>query len=180
MRRMMDALSTSPERLWTRQHGLQRKIEEDRITPEEADAMTHLYNIWEQQRQAQEQDPAWRENNLEWDLRNQSWILDKARASDHYAQNLYAALCNNDFQHQAVMPILRDQRWGCSWRHAGGIVADMREQGDYMDWYCSGMGDGLGNGDADGVKGYVGEGTVTDEIRQDLLRLGWRVVDDVE
>jgi hypothetical protein len=176
----MSALSTSQERLQRRQRGLQRKIDEDRITPEEADAMTHLYNTWEQQRQAQEQDPAWRENNLEWDLRNQSWILDKARASDRYAQNLYAALCNNDFQHQAVMPILRDQHWGCSWRYAGGIVADMREQGDYMDWYCSGIGDGLGNGDADGVKGYVGEGTVTDEIRDDLLRLGWRVVDDVE
>ena len=142
--------------------------------------MTHLYNIWEQQRQSQEQDPAWQESNLEWDLRSQSWILDKARASDQYAQNLYAALCNNEFQHQAVMPILRDQHWGCSWRYAGGIVADMREQGDYMDWYCSGIGDGLGNGDADGVKGYVGEGVVTDEIRDDLLRLGWRVVDDVE
>ena len=176
----MSELSTSQQRLRSRQRGIQRKIEEDRITPEEADAMTHLYNIWEQQRQSQEQDPAWQESNLEWDLRSQSWILDKARTSDQYAQNLYAALCNNEFQHQAVMPILRDQHWGCSWRYAGGIVADMREQGDYMDWYCSGIGDGLGNGDADGVKGYVGEGVVTDEIRDDLLRLGWRVVDDVE
>ena len=72
-----------------------------------------------------------------------------------------------------VIPILKDQRWSASWRHAGGIVADMLQQGDYIDWYCSGMGEGLGNGDADGTKGYVPEGTVTEEIKEDLNKLGW-------
>jgi hypothetical protein len=52
----------------------------------------------------------------------------------------------------------------------------MRQEGDYIDWYCSGIGDGLGNGDADGIKGYVPEGMITDEIRNDLQRLGWAVV----
>jgi hypothetical protein len=35
------------------------------------------------------------------------------------------------------------------------------------------MGDGLGNGDKDRTKGYVSEGFVTDEIREDFARLGW-------
>jgi hypothetical protein len=35
------------------------------------------------------------------------------------------------------------------------------------------MGSGLGNGDEDGSKGYVGEGMVTDEIEEDLKTLGW-------
>jgi hypothetical protein len=72
-----------------------------------------------------------------------------------------------------IWPLIKDQRWSASWRSAGGIVADMRESGDYINWYCSGIGEGLGNGDLDGTKGYVPEGTITDEIREDLFRLGW-------
>ena len=116
-------------------------------------------------------------NDMEWDLRTNDWILEKVRASDTYAQNLYAAMCNNDFQKLEVMPILKEETWSCSWRYAGGIIADMRQQGDYIDWYCSGIGSGLGNGDEDGTKGYVGESVVTDEIRADLKQLGWIVVD---
>jgi hypothetical protein len=52
----------------------------------------------------------------------------------------------------------------------------MRESGDYLDWYCSGIGEGLGNGDTEGVKGYVPEGIVTDEIKEDLKQLGWTPV----
>jgi len=113
------------------------------------------------------------EGDLEHDLRSTEWICAKVRNSDAYAQNLYAAMCNMRFQRQDVLPILRDEFWSCSWRHAGGIIADMRESGDYMDWYCSGIGEGLGNGDADGSRGYVPEATVTDEVRADLLKLGW-------
>ena len=54
----------------------------------------------------------------------------------------------------------------------------MRETGDYIDWYCSGIGSGLGNGDETGTKGYVPESTVTEEIEQDLLKLGWQVLPD--
>jgi len=109
---------------------------------------------------------------MEYDLRSTSWICDKVKASEVYAQNLYAAMCNNDFQKLAVVPILRDQRWSASWRSAGGIIADMREEGDYIDWYCS----GIMNDDYE-PKGYVPEMVVTDEIREDLKQLGWIVVD---
>jgi hypothetical protein len=67
----------------------------------------------------------------------------------------------------------------CTWRSAGGIVADLQDKGgDYMDWYCSGIGDGLGNGDTDGSQNFVSEGTVTDEIAADLALLGWRVSEE--
>jgi hypothetical protein len=89
-------------------------------------------------------------------------------------------MCNKDFMKNDVWPILSEKTWSCSWRHAGGIIADMRQQGDYIDWYCSGIGDGLGNGDEDGTKGYVPEGYISDEIREDLLRLGWLVVNTDE
>ena len=127
-----------------------------------------------------EQDLDWQKNDLEYDLRTTDWILGKTRHSVTYAQNLYAALCNNQFQKAEMWPILKDQRWSCSWRHAGGIVANMTVKGDYMDWYCSGIGDGLGNGDEDGSLKYVEEGVVTDEVRADLLNLGWITIEGNE
>lgn len=120
-------------------------------------------------------DPEWQKDNMEYDLRITDWILDKVRSSDTYAQNLYAAMCNNGFIKNDVWPILLEKEWCCSWRYAGGIIADMREKGDYIDWYCSGIGEGLGNGDIDGTKSYVGEGYITDEIKNDLLKLGWNI-----
>lgn len=122
---------------------------------------------------AREEDPEWRKDNLEYDLRTTDWILAKVK-EDRYAQNLYAAMCNILWQRIDVFPILKDEYWSCSWRSAGGIVADLRQEGDYIDWYCSGIGAGLGNGDEDGSKGYVSEGTVTEEIELDLKQLGWQ------
>lgn len=115
------------------------------------------------------------DNNLEEDIVACEWMVKKVVDSDTYAQNLYAAICNNVFQKNDVWPRLADLKWSCSWRYAGGIIADIRKQGDYMDWYCSGIGGGLGNGDETGVKGYVNESVITDEIRQDLFSIGWTV-----
>jgi len=120
-----------------------------------------------------ENDINWQKDNLEYDLRTTSWILLKVRHSESYAQNLYAAMCNNEFQKLDVIPILKNQRWSCSWRHAGGIIADMREEGDYIEWYCSGI-------DTDkNDLGFVTESVVTDEIRNDLKQLGWAVITDI-
>ena len=131
-----------------------------------------------------------KKNNLEYDLRSTKWICDKAKEREEYAQNLYAAMCNNEFIRNDVWPLLKKETWSCSWRYAGGIIADMREEGDYIDWYCSGI-----KFHPEDVKDnetlteeqkvlnklygkYVGEGIVTDEIRQDLFDLGWIVIDD--
>ena len=112
------------------------------------------------------------DHNLEEDIRTCAWMLKKVQDRETYAQNLYAAMCNNVFQPNEVWPRLRDEYWSCSWRSAGGIVAELRGQGDYIDWYCSGI---FGAGEADSFQGYVSESTVTDEIRQDLFAIGWTV-----
>jgi hypothetical protein len=118
-------------------------------------------------------------DNLEYDLRTTEWIVEKVRSSESYAQNIYAALCNNDFQKLEAWPILKDEQWGCSWRYAGGIVADLRGHGDYIDWYCSGSRSKAHTEDNESFeKGFVSEGTVTNEVYEDLLKLGWKVLDN--
>ena len=109
--------------------------------------------------------------NLEHDMKQSQWFCEKVRARDDYAQNIYAALCNNEFQKNSVWPILKDQTWSCSWRYAGGIVAEIQGHGDYLDWYCSGIGFHDKSGEM--TQGYVPESMITQEVEQDLSRLGW-------
>jgi hypothetical protein len=170
----MSELSSSPERNTFHKEKYTKRCEENGKEPDKA--YIRMYQDMVTNKLAKEQNPDWRKNNLEYDLRSNEYMLSKVRTSDTYAQNLYAAMCNRDFQKLEVIPVLKEETWSCSWRYAGGIIADMRMQGDYIDWYCSGIGDGLGNGDADGTKEYVGEGHVTDEIREDLQTLGWIVL----
>lgn len=117
--------------------------------------------------------------NLEDDLKTSEWIVEKVKNSETYAQNLYAALCNNSFTKNEVLPILKEEGWSCSWRYAGGIISDIRAEGDYIDWYCSGIVnmtyDTVADEKAFRSKKFVPEGHVTDEIRNDLLKLGWVV-----
>jgi len=117
--------------------------------------------------------------DLELEIKQCAWICEKIRNSDRYAQNMYAALCNNQFVKQDVISILKDDYWSCSWRYSGGIIADIQCTGSYMDWYCTGIRDVEYDEENNKVydkKGYVTEGDVTDEIRSDLLKLGWTVV----
>ncbi len=87
--------------------------------------------------------------NLELDLFKTQWIIEKCK-NINYAIDLYGALCNNRF-------FKNDEEWSCSWRQAGGIIADIRNIGeDYLHFYCSGN-----------------ESIVTSEIANDLLNLGW-------
>jgi 23S rRNA A1618 N6-methylase RlmF len=108
--------------------------------------------------------------SLEYDLLKTEWISYKCTINEVYAQNLYAALCNNIF-------VKDNAEWTCSWRNSGKIVSSLIKEdnrhnkdkwrsGDYLDWYCSGGSEGK-------IPGYVSEGVVTVEISNDLLNLGW-------
>jgi hypothetical protein len=126
--------------------------------------------------------------DLNRDLLKSDYIVEKARANKYYAQNIYAALCNMRWckisgdNSQDTIDILKDELWSCTWRSAGSIVAQICGKGDYMDWYCSGMG-GL-NSDFDPDSGetfeewqartkYAEEGIVTEEIANDFKNIGW-------
>jgi len=176
---MNKKLSKSPERHTFQAEAYVARCEEKGEEPRED--YLNLYKSARQQDEENMINPEWQKDNMEYDLRSTDWILEKVRASDSYAQNLYAAMCNNDFVKREMWPILKDQRWSCSWRHAGGIVADMLGKGDYIDWYCSGMG-GFATYDLQegeeymSRKQYVPESQVTEEIEIDLNRLGWIVV----
>lgn len=191
----VDHLSSSPDRFtFQRDNYMERKADEGK-TPENNEDVAAMFDYFtnvKNQKSQLEADPKWQKNNMEYDLRSTDWILQKVRSSRSYAQNLYAAMCNNDFQKLDVIPILTNKTWSCSWRYAGGIVADMKQEGDYIDWYCSGIRDVSLELDDDQyqalskseqehyliTKNYVSESVVTDEIREDLKRLGWIVAEN--
>ena len=180
-------ISSSPDRDTFQAQAALKRAEEGETSVEHAEEMVEFYKSHNQRRREQEQDPEWQKDNMEYDMRSSEWMVAKVRASEAYAQNLYAAMCNRDFQKNEVWSQLKDQIWCCSWRYAGGIVADMRGEGDYIDWYCSGIqgmdDDQFQDLDAESKERYlymknnfVGESVVTDEIREDLFKLGWLVV----
>jgi len=186
---MSKTLSLSPDRGEFSMTRYREKLEAD---PDDEDAfkMLEYYMDWKARVKEQQQDPAWQKNNLEYDLLTTDWILEKVRTQTYYAQNLYAAMCNNQFQRNDVWPILSEQKWSCSWRHAGGVIADMQAKGDYIDWYCSGINNDeteMTPGDWDNltleqqtrIKDsllFVREAVVTEEIENDLFELGWLVI----
>jgi hypothetical protein len=106
--------------------------------------------------------------NLERDIRSTDWIITKIRKHEIYAQNFYAALCNNQYQPQDVWGILTNINWDCSWRYAANLVAEIREDDSYIDWYCSGT--GFAGTD---FTGFVEESYVTEEIESDINNIGW-------
>jgi hypothetical protein len=90
--------------------------------------------------------------NMERDLGASARIRDLVR-SEVFATLLYGALCNSVWRHKAT-----GTPWHCSWRHAGGIVAALRSEGDYLDWYCS-----------------SGEGLVDAQVVMEIGALGWEL-----
>jgi len=190
----MSKISKSPERYTFQKEGYVRR-QEEAGEPVNEDYLDWFEKVLEQHDHKFD-NPESRKNNMEYDLLTTDWILEKVRTRDDYAQNLYAAMCNNDFIPLDVVPILRQDPekdyWGASWRSAGGIIADMQQKGDYIDWYCSGIRDiGIYAPAEENeqlteeqearkavVEKYVPEGCITDEIRNDLQRLGWAVAPD--
>jgi len=172
----MTNISKSPQRHTFQKEGyIKRQTEKNEPINE---AYLDMFDQVLEQHDHKFDDPQSRINNLEYDLLTTDWILEKVRTNNAYAQNLYAAMCNNGFIRLEVIPVLKQEEWSCSWRYAGGIIADMQQKGDYIDWYCSGIRNDYEDEDAgklwDG-RNYVGEGCITDEIRNDLQHLGWAV-----
>jgi hypothetical protein len=94
--------------------------------------------------------------NLEHDLMNSDIVRNCVHRDRGFADELYAALCNNQFRH-IDMPDDPEVWWSCTWRYAAGIVADIDDaNGDYLDFYCAGN-----------------EGTISPRIEQMLFELGW-------
>jgi hypothetical protein len=185
----MKKVASSPDRHTFQKEGAIARAEEKGEEPNQA-----YIDMWEQIKiddANKIHDPVWQKHNMEYDLRSSKELCDKVKESDNYAQNLYAAMCNIDWQSRDFWQELKGQTWSCSWRHAGGIVADMQAKGDYIDWYCSGIRDSkiLDDDEFRALtkeqqesyiqgKKFVPESCVTDEIREDLLKLGWIVVDE--
>jgi len=146
----MDKVSKSPDRHTFQKEGYVKRQEE------KGEPINENYLDWFEQVLEEHNnkfnDPQSRINNMEYD--------------------------NNGFIRLEVIPVLKGEEWSCSWRYAGGIVADMRQQGDYIDWYCSGIRNDYQDEEAGNLydqRKYVPEGCITDEIRSDLQRLGWAV-----
>ena len=91
--------------------------------------------------------------NLERDLNASERIRAMVR-SDLFATLLYGALCNTTWRHVGT-----DVDWSCSWRLSGDIVAMLRAEGSYMDWYCSG-----------------GEDFVDEQVLAEIRGLGWELM----
>ena len=98
----------------------------------------------------------------------ESSFLEKFK-KDYFAQNWYAAFCNNGFS------VDDEYVYAVSWRSAGADVADIRHalgfKENYLDWYCSGM--GIGNN-----SNYVPEAHITDEVRDHLKEIGFEIIPD--
>ena len=85
-------------------------------------------------------------------------ILSEKLLQDDYAKAFYAALCNVQWLHFTKKS--EDEAYGCTWRYAGGLIAEMRDCGEsYIDFYCSGN-----------------EGRVRKDVYDDLNRLGYRPI----
>jgi isochorismate hydrolase len=92
-------------------------------------------------------------------------------ADKKIATEFYFALCNmrwrviNTKSHEDKvidkLKGMKDESWSCTWRYAGGIIAEIRNkyynsEEDYLDFYC------MGN-----------EGIISDTVRECFERMGW-------
>ena len=88
---------------------------------------------------------------------------------ESFARAFYAGLCNRtwkkvyDVDEEHTLSVLRGEsrEYSCSWRHAGGFIAQLRNDyyntnEDYMDYYCSGN-----------------EGHLAQIVKDALEEIGW-------
>jgi hypothetical protein len=77
----------------------------------------------------------------------------RLREDKEFGKELWSALANVTWVHSDDK---YEQGCGHSFRSAGGLIASMLCEGDYMDWYCSSP-----------------DGVVSDFIRTTMSGLGW-------
>jgi len=69
-----------------------------------------------------------------------------------FAKDVYKALCNTQWREADGSYV-----YGCTWRYAGGLIAEIRNRGEtYLDFYLSGR-----------------EGQVTPKVERIFNGLGW-------
>ena len=108
--------------------------------------------------------------NLEKEMHEDAIVIAYLK-DEKVATDFYRALCNVDWKKD--IPLTEEEKvidklkgrdsntWSCSWRYAGGIIADIRNKHynkneNYMDYYCAGN-----------------EGIVTDLVEECFERMGW-------
>jgi len=136
---------TSPERYSFWEQCDKRNLKEGRMNQETYDMMREYW----QKGKDRDAIPTNDLPDLEYELRTNDHIHNKCIVSEDYCKDLYSALCNNEFTKGS-------KTCSYTWRTVGGIIANILEKGDYIDWYCSGN-----------------EGFITEEIKQDLENMGW-------
>lgn len=80
---------------------------------------------------------------------------DRVRDSDDFARRLWSSLTNITWHNKSV------EEYGYSFRAAGDLIAAMRGEGCYVDWYCC-----------------APAGVVDEEVKQKLGAEGWTYVHD--
>lgn len=98
-------------------------------------------------------------------------MVHKVRKELIYAQNLYAALCNNQYTPLDAWGILANIKWDCTWSYAANMIAEIREKEEARKYYCSGS--KINQID---LAGFVEESYVTEEIESDFTQIGWVLV----
>jgi hypothetical protein len=113
--------------------------------------------------------------NLGADIANDDTIV-ALLADGDVALQFYASLCNMRWESISRLPDddkmierlkgVNSEIWSCSWRYAGGIIADIRNEHyntgeSYISFYCS-------------FTTAFAEGTVTELVRKHFERIGWK------
>jgi len=89
----------------------------------------------------------------------ESFVNEKLQNKE-YANDVYLAMCNIIWKKEDITNTF-------SFREAAGLIANLRNQGEmYLDFYPA-MASGTGKV----------EGTVTNEVREDLRKIGWEGTD---
>lgn len=84
---------------------------------------------------------------------------ERMKTDEELCRKIWSSLANVDWYYIGERPLLLEVSY--SFRAAGGMIANIIERGDYMDWYCSGP-----------------DGIINNEFRYAMRKAGY-LADDV-